>query len=92
MGRDFDPDRINGVVVLTDGKNDFADFDSADPLLEDLSHQSPDRAVRVFCIAYGDDADLPALDAIASASLGASYDASDPATIDKVFAAVISNF
>ena len=48
--------------------------------------------MRVFCIAYGDDADMAALQQISDASLGATYDASDPATIDEVFAAVISNF
>jgi Ca-activated chloride channel family protein len=46
----------------------------------------------VFCIGYGDDADMGMLERISNASLAAAYDASDPATIDEVFAAVISNF
>ncbi len=88
----FDPTRINGVVVLTDGQNDYADFSSVDPLLAHLKGEPPERSVRVFCIAYGDDADMEVLEEISGASLGATYDASDPATIDEVFAAVLSNF
>ena len=56
MASRFDPARINGVVVLTDGNNDYSAFGSIDPLLANLRHQPPDRAIRVFCIAYGDDA------------------------------------
>jgi Ca-activated chloride channel family protein len=48
--------------------------------------------VRVFPIAYGQDADLGELTKIADASRAAAYDASDPASIDKVLTAVISNF
>ena len=49
---------INGVVVLTDGKNDYSEYSSVDPLARAPADQPPDRAVRVFCIAYGDDADM----------------------------------
>jgi Ca-activated chloride channel family protein len=92
MVASFDPERINGLVVLTDGQNDYADYSSIEPLLARLSSEPPDRAVRVFCIAYGADADMAGLQRISDASLGATYDASDPATIDEVFAAVLSNF
>ena len=92
MHGSFDPDRINGIVVLTDGRNDYAEYASPDPLLSTLAHQPADRTVRVFCIAYGHDADLATLERISNASTGTTYDASDPATIDDVFAAVISNF
>jgi Ca-activated chloride channel homolog len=92
MVASFDPTRINGVVVLTDGQNDYSDYASVDPLIAHLSGEPPERAVRVFCIGYGEDADLPVLQQISGASLGATYDASEPATIDQVFAAVLSNF
>ena len=48
--------------------------------------------VRVFAIAYGDEADVGALRDIAEASNAALYNASDPATISRILAAVISNF
>ena len=92
MDRGFDPTRINGVVLLTDGKNEYPQDDDLDGLLGQLQAEDPDRVVRVFPIAYGSDADLTVLQQIADASLGVAYDASDPATIDKVFADVISNF
>jgi Ca-activated chloride channel family protein len=46
----------------------------------------------VFPIAYGANADLETLRLIADASRAAAYDSKDPASIDNVFTAVISNF
>jgi Ca-activated chloride channel family protein len=85
----LDPDRINGVVVLTDGRNEDPRNSDLAGLLRDLDSE---LAVRVFPIAYGEDADLEVLTRIAEASRGAVYDASDPSTISKVFVSVISNF
>jgi Ca-activated chloride channel family protein len=90
--KSFDPTRINAVLFLTDGKNEYPPDTNLDSLLRDLESEDESVAVRLFTIAYGDDADLPTLQRIARASRGASYDASDPASIDKVFTAVISNF
>ena len=85
----LDPDRINGVVVLTDGRNEDPRNQDLDGLLRYLDSE---LNVRVFPIAYGEDADLQTLTRIAQASRAAVYDASDPATISKVFVSVISNF
>lgn len=89
MRRGLDPDRINGVVVLTDGRNEDTRNNDLDGLLADLDSE---LAVRVFPIAYGEDADLDTLTKIAEASRATVYDASDPSTISKVFISVISNF
>ncbi len=88
------PDRINAVVVLTDGKNEFPPDNNIDTVIEQLSgaSESTATAVRVFPIAYGEKADLGSLTRIAEASRAAAYDATDPASIDKVLTAVISNF
>ena len=48
--------------------------------------------MRLFTIAYGEDADLTVLKQLADATNGAAYNASDPKSIAKVFTAVISNF
>jgi Ca-activated chloride channel family protein len=88
----FDPTRINAVVFLTDGKNEYPNDTDLDGLVRGLQSEDESVAVRVFTIGYGDDADLPTLQRIAQASRGAAYDASDPASIDKVFTNVISNF
>lgn len=88
----YDPARINAIVLLTDGRNEYPQDTDLDGLVGSLRSESDDTAVRIFPIAYGDDADLPSLRRIAEGSRGAAYDASDPASIDKVFTAVISNF
>jgi Ca-activated chloride channel family protein len=92
----YDDERINAVVLLTDGVNDDPDGQlDLGALLDELTTGSEGRAsqpVRVFPIAYGRDADLATLSRIADATDAAVYDASDARSIDKVFAAVISNF
>jgi Ca-activated chloride channel family protein len=90
--RGEDDARINGVVVLSDGMNSVGPGgdDCLDCLIDYLD--DPELNVRVFPIAYGADADLTTLKAIAAASRAAAYDASDPTSIDKVFISVISNF
>ena len=47
---------------------------------------------RLFTIGYGKDADLGTLRLMAEATNAAAYDASNPATINQVFTAVVSNF
>ncbi len=95
----YDPTRINAIVILSDGANQ--DIQSSDDdqqladLLEALSRGSEgqgSRPVRVFPIAYGEGASFDVLEAIADAASSAVYDASDPRSINKVFAEVISNF
>jgi len=96
MAQDYDPEKINAVVLLTDGRNEdeTPELDLA-ALLEQLTAGSEGRQsqpVRVFPIAYGTDADLATLQRIADATNAAVYDASDPSSIRRVFDAVISNF
>jgi Ca-activated chloride channel family protein len=95
----FDPTRINAVVLLTDGRNDDDEPDDDQRQLQDLlsalragNEGQASHAVRVFPIAYGADADADTLKAIADASSSAVYKATDPKTISQVLNAVISNF
>ena len=60
--------------------------------MRQLSDQAPEGGIRVFTIAYGEDADLESLKRISEASRAAAYDATDPLTIDTVFTNVLSNF
>ncbi|HLL66984.1 MAG TPA: substrate-binding and VWA domain-containing protein [Micromonosporaceae bacterium] len=87
-----DPDRINAVVLLTDGKNEYPKDNDLNSLIRDLDASSLENSVRVFTVAYGDKADLGVLDRISKSSRAAAYDARDPATIDKVLINVLSNF
>ena len=85
-------DSINAVVLLTDGKNEYPADTDVDGLVRSLNSESEANSVRLFTVAYGEDADLATLKRIAEASRAAAYDASDPSSIDRVFTAVISNF
>ncbi|MBA3605266.1 MAG: substrate-binding and VWA domain-containing protein [Actinomycetota bacterium] len=99
MLESYDPEKINAIVLLTDGQNDDElpsdDEDQFTELIDTLqagSEGSSSRPVRLFTISYGEEADLITLRAIAQATTAASYNASNPATINQVFTAVISNF
>ncbi len=88
----MDTTRINAIVLLSDGKNEYPPDDDLNSLLDQLHGESADTSVRVFPIGYGEGADAEALHAIADASRGAYYEATDPTSIDKVLASVLSNF
>jgi Ca-activated chloride channel family protein len=87
-----EPDAINAVVLLTDGRNEDNNGIALENLLPRLHAEQGDRSVRLFTIAYGADADLDVLRRIAQETNGASYDSSNPGSIDAVFTAVVSNF
>ncbi|WP_433216536.1 substrate-binding domain-containing protein [Dactylosporangium sp. CS-047395] len=87
-----DPSRINAVVVLTDGKNEYPKDSDLDALVRDVDTSDKEIPVRVFTIAYGGQADLGVLQKISSASRAAAYDAGDPTTINNVLVNVLSNF
>jgi Ca-activated chloride channel family protein len=87
-------DSINAVVVLTDGKNERTPTLELSALINKLSDRQSgqDEQVRVFTIAYGQDADQNVLRQIAEATDGAEYDSSNPNTIREVLTEVVSNF
>jgi Ca-activated chloride channel homolog len=96
LADDYDPAKINAVVILSDGRDDnHRSAEALETLLEELQaglEGVQSQPVRVFPIAYGADADLAVLRRIADATDGAAYDSSDPTAINRVFDAVVSNF
>lgn len=92
MLADIDTSRINAIVLLSDGRNEYPPDDDLNSLLRQLQGESADTTIRVFTIGYGEGADPEVLKAIAEASAAAYYDATDPASIDQVLTSVISNF
>ncbi len=99
MVQEYDPARINAIVVLSDGVNDDGDpegdaaqFNSLIEQLTSTSNGEIATPVRVFTIAYGADADVSALEQISEASNATAYAATDATTIEAVFNAVVSNF
>ncbi|WP_416985410.1 substrate-binding domain-containing protein [Streptomyces sp. T028] len=89
---DLDTSRINAVVVLTDGRNEYPADNDLDALLSDIDATQLERSVRVFTVAFSGQADFDTLSEISAATKATSYDARDPAVIDKVMVSVISNF
>ncbi len=83
MLKDLSTDRINAIIMLTDGQNEYPPDDDLASLLEQLNGESADTSVRVFTIGYGEGADPETLQAIADASRGAYYEATDPASIER---------
>jgi Mg-chelatase subunit ChlD len=84
---DYRPGFANSVVLLTDGAND----DPGSITLQQLTHQlqklrDPSRPTRIVTVGISQDADMPALRAIAAASGGEAFQAVDPADIAGVFA------
>ena len=92
MLTDLPPDKINAIVLLSDGRNEYPADTDLDGLVRQLNGESVDTTVRVFTIGYGGAADTEALLAIAEASRGKYYEATDPASIEKVMTSVLSNF
>jgi Ca-activated chloride channel family protein len=95
----FDAERINAVVLLTDGVNDDGDTSDdtrqLEALLASVSNANDGEnttPVRIFTVAYGSGANPAELKRIAEASNATAYQATDATTIDAVFTSVISNF
>jgi Ca-activated chloride channel family protein len=79
--------RNHAVVVMTDGRDEGSRLS----LAELNTRLSAPGAVRVFTIAYGDQASAPVLGAIARAA-GGTFARGDAATIGRVFEDVASFF
>jgi Ca-activated chloride channel family protein len=91
----FDGSRINAIVLLSDGRNEDdrnTDLNGLLDFLQGTNEGESLKPVRIFPIAYGNDADEATLKRIAEATDAASYSAVDPTTIVNVFNAVVSNF
>jgi Ca-activated chloride channel family protein len=82
----WDPDRVNVVVLLTDGDDTDDDGIGLDQLLRTLrSEGASGKPVPVITIAYGDSAGVKSLAAISAATGGAAYQASEPSRIRDIF-------
>ncbi|WP_173921779.1 substrate-binding domain-containing protein [Agromyces sp. Marseille-P2726] len=89
----FDPDRINAIVLLSDGKNEtFAPSVDANQMLANISAHHHHTPVLVFTLAYGADADVATLQAIASATGAHYYDATDPTKVKDVLGDLVTSF
>lgn len=89
----WDPDRINAIVLLSDGMNETAapTIDAAGMIagLHELHHGTP---ILIFTLAYGADADVATLQSISSATGAHYYDATDPTKVGDVLGDLVTSF
>jgi len=90
-GQDENENRIKAIVVLSDGK-DTASFNALNDVVMAITQAHGDRnPVLVIPVAYGADADISALNAIARAS-STKVQSGDPKDIQKVLEIISSYF
>jgi hypothetical protein len=85
MRSGWDPERVNAVVILSDGQDTEGGVSLGSLVATLRSMRSSSRPVPVVTIAFGPDSDARSLAAIAEASGGSFYPASNAADIRKVF-------
>jgi len=88
---EWEPGRLNVIVILTDGKNDDAGGISREGLLSELAKlQDPKRPIPVVGIGIGPDVDDSELQAITRPTGGQAFIAADPSKIVDVFYGALS--
>ncbi|HEY3089605.1 MAG TPA: VWA domain-containing protein [Jatrophihabitantaceae bacterium] len=82
----YDPSKVNTVVLMTDGQNVDPGGPTLDQLLAGLqTPQAKLLPVPVYTIGLGPDADMAALGKISKATGGKAYAVKDPAKLRSVF-------
>ena len=90
--KDGDPKHIRAVVVLTDGK-DTQSTASLQDVMQQIAASGGEggNAIKLFTIAFGDDADKDVLKQLAEPTGGQQY-SSDPSDIMKVYGEIATFF
>ncbi len=91
IGAAYDPARINAVVLMTDGLDTASRLGSRDLLRALEGAAASDQTVRVFTIAYGDDADRDLLERIAQTTEGRMVEGT-PENIRRIYVILSSYF
>ncbi|MEC3981971.1 VWA domain-containing protein [Amycolatopsis sp. H20-H5] len=90
--KEWEPARLNVVIVMTDGRNsDPGGISSADLLTELGKLQEPGRPIPVIGIGIGPDADEVELRQIVAPTGGQAFVTRDPAKIADVFYGALSH-
>jgi hypothetical protein len=91
MRAEYDPNKINLVTLITDGKDEGGSGLTLQTLLTQLRGENdPTRPVAVIGIGIGPDADLNALRQITSVTGGKAYGANNSADMQSVFLDALS--
>lgn len=82
---DYDPSKVNSVLLITDGFNEDDNGISLKTLLASLKEiEDPKEPVPVLLIGFGPDTDLKSMTTIAQSTGGAAYSAEVPEDLGKV--------
>ncbi|QFU92322.1 substrate-binding and VWA domain-containing protein [Amycolatopsis sp. YIM 10] len=88
---EWEPGRLNLVVVMTDGRNEDSHGISREELLTQLGGLAdPKRPIQLIGIGVGPDIDVAELQEITAATGGQAFTTPDPGQINEVFYAALS--
>ena len=87
----WEPGKVNSIVLFTDGKNEDADGISQKELLAELKRiKDPDQPIQVIIIGIGTEVSKSELDTIAKSAGGGAFVATDPTKIGDIFLRAIA--
>ena len=82
---DYDPSKVNSVLLITDGFNEDGNGIDLNTLLSSLKEiEHPEQPVPVLLIGFGPDTDLASMTEIANSTGGAAYSAAVPEDLGDV--------
>jgi hypothetical protein len=88
---EYDPEKVNAVLLITDGKNEDENGIDLDTLLAELTKADDGtKPVPVIMIGFGPDTDLQAMQKIAEVTKGGAYSATKPEDLGTVLVDAIS--
>lgn len=88
---DWEPGRVNSVVVMTDGVNENPAGISRKKLLDELRRiADPERPIQVIMIGIGSGVNKEELESIVEVTGGGAFVAEDPTKIGDIFLKAIS--
>ena len=87
-----DPDHIRAIVVLTDGRDTLSD-ESLGAVIDQINANAGEggNAIKIFTIAFGENADQGVMQQLAEPTGGKQYDSS-PETIQKIYDEIATFF
>ncbi|GAA1948286.1 VWA domain-containing protein [Agromyces allii] len=87
----YDPEKVNAVLLITDGKNEDENGIDLDTLISELAKgEEGSQPVPVIMIGFGPDTDLEAMQKIAKVTKGGAYSASKPEDLGIVLVDALS--
>lgn len=86
MQSSYAPDRVNSVILLTDGRNEDPTGITLEQLLAKINAiKDPNKPVVIVTVGMGQGVDTAALSAVSAVTGGKTYVASNPQDIKQVF-------